>query len=330
MLRGWRDEDAELCRQVVQTTADAVDPWILLRRCSLDMLSNYLRSDYHGCCVAAKDGKQLAQTAGDQYFFIIFNTMFAFALLHLGQWRELEQTVSAALMMSEKNANRQGSVLCRLTLGWLYAEALDFESAKKCCDEVLNPTVEANPFAYFIGRNLLAKACVGLRNYPGALAQFQEIQCRVDEADGVGMDSTIYPHFYSNFCQYWLEIGDLARAREEATRLYEISVLPPERTYLALSHRLLAKIAMAEEKVEEAREHMLRAVSIAERADLPLAAWRVHATAADFYERAGELAEAMDSRRLSRQVIERLAESLAQDEPLRATLLANYAAEALR
>jgi hypothetical protein len=38
--------------------------------------------------------------------------------------------------------------------------------------------VEANPFAYFIGRNLLAKACVGLRNYPGALAQFQEIQCR--------------------------------------------------------------------------------------------------------------------------------------------------------
>src|SRR4029077_1978451 len=120
MLRGWCDEDAELCRQVVQTTADAVDPWILLRRCSLDMLTNYLRSDYHGCCVAAKDGKQLAQTAGDQYFFIIFNTMFAFALLHLGQWRELEQTVSAALMMSEKNANRQGSVLCRLTLGWLY------------------------------------------------------------------------------------------------------------------------------------------------------------------------------------------------------------------
>jgi hypothetical protein len=196
-------------------------PGILLRRCSLDMLTNYLRSDYHGCCVAAKDGKQLAQTAGDQYFFIIFNTMFAFALLHLGQWRELEQTVSAALMMSEKNANRQGSVLCRLTLGWLYAEALDFESAKKCCDEVLNPTVEANPFAYFIGRNLLAKACVGLRNYPGALAQFQEIQCRVDEADGVGMDSTIYLTFIPTFVSTGSRLGiwpEPAKKRRGSTR----------------------------------------------------------------------------------------------------------------
>jgi hypothetical protein len=120
MLRGWRGEDAELCRQVLTTTADAVDPWILLRRCSLDTVTNYLRSDYHGCCVAAKDGKQLAQTTGEQYYIIIFNSIFAFALLHLGQWRELEQAVSAALVMSEKNANLQGSVLCRLTI-WMVA-----------------------------------------------------------------------------------------------------------------------------------------------------------------------------------------------------------------
>jgi hypothetical protein len=40
---------------------------------------------------------------------------------------------------------------------------------------------------------------VGLRDYPGALAQFHDIQGRID-ADGVGMDSTICPHFYSNFC----------------------------------------------------------------------------------------------------------------------------------
>jgi tetratricopeptide (TPR) repeat protein len=231
--------------------------------------------------------------------------------------------------MMEKNANTQGSVLCHLALGWLHAEALDFERAKKCCEEVLNAEVETNPFTFFIGRNLMAKACIGLRDYPGALAQFHDIQGRID-ADGVGMDSTICPHFYSNFCQYWLETGDLARAREQAARLYEISALPAERTYLALSHSLLAKIAMAERKFDEAKAHVLKAVSIVEQSNLPLAAWRVYATAATLYDGTGELAEAVASRRISRQVIDSLCDSLGQGEPLRAILLSRYLAEALR
>jgi DNA-binding winged helix-turn-helix (wHTH) protein/tetratricopeptide (TPR) repeat protein len=329
MLRGWRDEDAELCREVVKTTAEALDPWISLRRCSFDTVTNYLNSNYLESCVAAREGKQHAQAIGDEYYFVLFNTIIAFALLHLGEWRELRQTVSAALAMTEKNANTQGSVLCHLTLGWLHAEALDFECARKCCEEALNAEVEANPFTFFIGRNLMAKACIGLRDYPGALAQFHEIQDRID-ADGVGMDYTICQHFYSNFCQYWLETGDLARAHKEAARLYEISALPPERTYLALSHSLLAKIAMAEKKFDEAKAHVLRAVSIVERANLPLAAWRVYATAAILYDGIGEQAEAAAARRLSRQVIDSLCQSLSQDEPLRTTLISRYPAEALR
>ncbi|MBO0734148.1 MAG: AAA family ATPase [Methylocapsa sp.] len=329
MLRGWRDEDADLCREVVKTTADAVDPWILLRRRSLDTVTNYLRSNYCESCAAARDGMTLAQALGDQYYFILFNTIFGFALLHLGEWRELRQMVLAALEMTKKNANTQGSVLCHLTLGWLHAEALDFEGAKNYCAEVFDPDVVTNPFAYYIGRNLMAKACLGLRDYAGALAQFEEMQRRV-EADGIGMDSTIYPHFQSNLCQYWLEIGDLARAQEEAARLYEISVVPPERTYLALTHRLLAKIAMAAKKFDEARAHVLRAVAIVEQADLPLAAWRVYATAASLHEDAGEPAQAAALRHLSRQIIDRLCESLGEDKHLREKLLAGYCAEALR
>jgi DNA-binding winged helix-turn-helix (wHTH) protein len=329
MLKGWRDEDAALCRQLVSLTAGAADPWILLRRCSLDTVTNYLRSNYYESCVAARNGKQLAQALGDQYYFILFNTICGFALLHLGEWRELRQSVSAALLQAERNSNRQASALCRLTLGWLHSEALDYEGAKKFCGEALDPEIEANPFAFFICRNLFAKACIGLRDYAGALAQFQEMQRRV-EADGIGMDRTIYPHFHSNFCQYWLEIGDLARAQEEAARLYEISVAPPERTYLALSHRLLAKIAMAGKKFDEARVHVLRAAAIVKQADLPLAAWRVYATAASLHEGAGERAQAVAFRRLSRQVIDRLCESLGEDEPLREKLLAGYSAEASR
>lgn len=329
MLKGWSDEDAELCRQLVAITADGVDPWLLLRRCSLQMVTNYLRSDYAGCGIAAKEGMQQAQAIGDQYYFIIFNTILAFALLHLGEWGELKRSVSAALAQAERNSNHQASALCRLTLGWLHCEAFDYEGAKIFCSEALDPRIEANPFTFFIGRNLLAKSCTGLRDYKGALAQFQAIQGRI-EADGIGMESAVRPHFHASYCQYWVETGDLARAREEASRLYEISLPPPERTFCALAHRLRAKIALAEKDVDEARAHLDQAISIVGEAHLPLAAWRVHAEAARLHERTGARAKAAESRRLSRGVIDSLAENLGHDEPLRAKLLDDYEGELRR
>jgi hypothetical protein len=119
-----------------------------------------------------------------------------------------------------------------------------------------------------------------LHDYPGTLAQFNEITHRI-EADGVMMESFLYFHYHYSFCEYWLAVGDLARAREHATRLYEIAAGPPERTYVALSHWLLAKIAIAEGSLEEARNQLSHAISIVEQGELPLAARRVYATAAE-------------------------------------------------
>jgi len=71
-------------------------------------------------------------------------------------------------------------------------------------------------------------------------------------------------------------------------------------------------------------------VAIVGQAKLPLAAWRVYATSACLHERAGEVAQAAESLRLSRQIIDSLSETFDQDDPMRASLLAGYAAEAVR
>jgi hypothetical protein len=112
--------------------------------------------------------------------------------------------------------------------------------------------------------------------------------------------------------------------------LYEFTSPPQERTYLALSHRLLAKIADAEGKPDDAKLHLSRAVAIVEHAKLPLAAWRVYMMEAHLHERAGEMATAVEFRNRSKQVITALFENLDHDDPLRASLLAGYATEALR
>lgn len=55
--------------------------------------------------------------------------------------------------------------------------------------------------------------------------------------------------------------------------------------------------------------------------EAPLAAWRVHGTAAKFYERAGNIAFAGHHRDLARGTIFKLANSLLADHPLRTTFL---------
>ena len=66
---------------------------------------------------------------GDVYLFVLYNTVEAFALLYLGEWGEVREIVASALAIAERNVNPQASALCRLTIGWLHAEAKDFESA---------------------------------------------------------------------------------------------------------------------------------------------------------------------------------------------------------
>jgi len=88
--------------------------------------------------------RELARMVGDVYLFALYNTVEAFALLYLGKWGEVREIVASALAIAERNANPQASALCHLTIGWLHAEAKDFERAASRSEETLNPMVEAN------------------------------------------------------------------------------------------------------------------------------------------------------------------------------------------
>ena len=322
-LRGWRDEDADLCRLAIKITGDARDPFVVMWRCELESILEFMNANYRECRVSVEHAMELAQGIGDTYSFMLAKMVHVYSGLFLGAWSEVRPSLAAALAVAEKNATPQVSAPFRLAIALLHAEALDFEGARKCCEETLDSTVEENPNNYFVGRNLLAKVSLGLHDYATAFAQFNAITHRI-EADGVSMESFLYPVFYNSLCEYWFAVGDLARAREQATRLYEVTARPPERTYLALSHRWLAKIALAEGNLEEARNQLSRAISILDQAELPLAAWRVYTTAAEFYESVGETGKAAEFRCRCEKVIHALAATFDQDDPLRSSLLAGY------
>ena len=86
--------------------------------------------------------------------------------------------------------------------------------------------LDENPFAFFFHRAVLAKAFVGLNDPQSALKQFEDVQRRVD-ADGTGLDFTIFTQLYHSFAEYCLLLGDVAQARTRAVQLREYAAPAP-------------------------------------------------------------------------------------------------------
>jgi tetratricopeptide (TPR) repeat protein len=323
-LKGWRDEDAARCRVAVRMMGEARDPRTEMRRCGIVSTLELITSNYRDCFAAADRCQQLAQDRGDVYFYVIYNTFVAVSLLQLGEWRGMKQRLAAALSLTERNANKHVSGMCHLMIAWLHAEALDFEGARKRCEDALDLAVEENPVNFFLGRNLLVKIHLGLQDYPAAFDQLAAITRKI-ETDGVPMESVFHPFFFHSLSEYFLGVGDTPRARVHALQLSETAARPPERAYLALSHRLLARIAIAEGDMEQARVQLAQAISIVEVGEMPIAAWRVFATAAEFHNSVGETAKAALFRSRCEAIIHSLAATFDEADPLRSSLVERYA-----
>ena len=89
----------------------------------------------------------------------------------------------------------------------------------------------------------------------------------------------------------------------------------------ALAWEASARVAMAELDVARARDSITKALSAMEDYEVPLAAWRVHASASELYRNSGDRDLAERHLALSRETIMKLANSLPAEEPLRRIFL---------
>ncbi len=125
----------------------------------------------------------------------------------------------------------------------------------------------------------------------------------------------------SGLTEAWLAKGDLAQARLEGELFLKITLAAEERTWRALAFEANARIAIGEGDLERAHDLIIQALQAMEGFELPLAAWRVHGTAAALHERMREPGPAEKHRELSRATIMKLADSMPLEEPLRKKFL---------
>jgi DNA-binding winged helix-turn-helix (wHTH) protein len=316
MLKGWSNEDAAFCAHASELIGDSQDLSMRMRRCSMEVVVEFLRADYAACSAAADRGKTLVRIVGDIYLFALYNMVQSYALLYLGEWGRLQTNLRSTLAISERNANTQASALSMLTLGWLYAEAQEFERAVESAEATLNPAVEDNPSCFFIGRNLLVGGYLGLGKLAEAGRHLQQIAHRI-EVDGVPIESAVIPHYLLNRFECGLATDDLDQARRSLAELFTFTQAAPDRPFLALAHRAAARLAMRTQDVAAARHHLGHAVSLLRSRTAPFAAWRVYASVADHCEAAGQHGKAETWRSRSRDAVSVLKDSLEPADPLR-------------
>jgi DNA-binding winged helix-turn-helix (wHTH) protein len=337
LVSGWNAQDAlEFSNASPPLASDLVDDSSYMEH-ALNSLSliRWMSGEYREARRLALEvrAKGLAPGANPnsrvEYEFSC--TLSPLNLLFLGEWGEALKEIAAAMAEAQKNANDHYILWLRLDQAWLHLHALDFRSVLEICRSVLAllrapalRTAPGQPTGY-PGEFRRALICSG-----SASAAVGDHARALEDLSTVGSDmdrQTVRFDWYwrmplaAGLTELWLAKGDRVRARLEAERLLEMSLATEERTWQGLAWEINARVALANRDEERARDCIARGVATVQGFEVPLAAWRVHATAADIEEESGNLESARLHRDVSRATILRLANSLPEQEPLRKIFL---------
>ena len=228
----------------------------------------------------------------------------------------------------EKNGNEYRAKVVRLHQAWAQLFMLDFDGVLNLCAmSYPNPDRAAHTERPVLGDPIPidARICLILRGsaklgageIDGALADLSIVRDGMDR-QRVLLDWYWRMPLHSALTDIWLAKGDIEKARREAQEFLKASLKKRERTHQALAWEANARIVMISGDHDAVADCIGKALSIVERWEIPIAAWRVHATAA---EAATHPEVARVQWRLSAETITRLADSLSRTEPLRETFL---------
>jgi hypothetical protein len=252
-------------------------------------------------------------------------------LIFLGEWGQALKELALAIAQAQKNANYHYTLLLRVCEAWLHLHALNFEGVLAICESVLpqmrDPALRTRPgrpaaYAMQLRTALVCSgsASVALGDYARALDDFSTVADDM-EHQMVFLDWYWRMPLAAGLTELWLAKGDLTRARLEAERFLDLSLGTAERTWHGLAWEANARVALTNGDRTRARKCIEEAICVVEGFEVPLATWRVHATAARIEEESGNSEPARSHREISRATILGLANSLPEEEPLRKIFL---------
>jgi DNA-binding winged helix-turn-helix (wHTH) protein len=324
--RGWNAEDAGDCVSALTEIRRSGDRHMVAAHLVDCNLIAWASSNYR---LARQDAVEnlpiLLEKSEDNPYVNVAYWMSQFimpwSLLFLGEWGELLQELDSGIAILARNGDHYRAQTLCLYSAWLHWHAMDFDQVVKICESIL-PLVgipERTPWRRFC-LVLAGSAEAAAGNETRALDRLLNVR---EEMDRQPVIHDWYTRILleSALAELWLAKSDVAQARLQIDRFLKVALATAEHTWQALAWETNARLAIADLDLERAQECVAEALASMEGFDTPLAAWRVHATAADVAQRRGDAERATQHLKNSGATILRLANSLPANHRLRATFM---------
>ncbi len=325
-LGEWSDVDHAACAEALEEIRDSGDPvtrsyfeaqyallrWVSSEYREAERILSQSVSNVMGSCEATHVNLLL--------LYWVHQIFGSSCLAMVGEWGHALDRFRSGISNLEKNGDEYRAKNVRLYQAWAHFHMLDFDGVLRLCESTYpHPERAAHTESPIFGDPIPvdARICLILRgsaklgagDVDGAQADLSIVRDAM-ERQQILLDWYWRAPLHSALTELWLKKGDIEKARWEAQEFLNASLRTRERTYQALAWEANARMAVIAGDRTAAEEYITKALSIVERWEIPVAAWRVCATAAEFATDP-ELARARW--RLSAETIARLADSLSSD-----------------
>ncbi|HEY1338234.1 MAG TPA: AAA family ATPase [Bryobacteraceae bacterium] len=317
VTNGWTEEDAAVCAAAQARIHELSDELPEYHEILVAHVQ-WIQGDYEAACRTARAGIPKSVENDNLVVYLSAHSSLAQALFHRGQWGEFLDVVENALDVAGKNGNVPWLGVFRATLAWLRLHAGDHAGAAALAKSLLETHRERNAGQV----EAMAQVTAGFASLEaGAPAEARAYFTAICERPA-------RPRFFLDW--YWrmmarlglanalLAEGSQAKASGEAARVLESALATADPALKALAWELAARVAQATGEIDRARKCVNEAIAVVTAHEIPFAAWRVHATAADWFARRRNKAKAETHRARRDRILRELAASL--PETLRASM----------
>jgi tetratricopeptide (TPR) repeat protein len=322
-----RNAEAEPFLQVIEELAPGIDdPFILGWWSLMGALSAQWQGRFDDVLKRLEQRRIADRGRGAD--FLINTWVEALARGGKGEYEQALALLEDLIATGERLGDYFWRVRALNTLGWVYGELQDYQSAMvwntkglEAAQKATAPNAEVESNARLnLGDNLLALGWLEL-----AEEHFLKVEqiARNPQSQDQFLLWRYSQHLFHSYGELWFMRGDFDRAIAYADECLALAEQSNTQKNIVKGRRLRGQVFLARNKLKKAEQELTMALGVAVRVGNPTQIWRTHAVLGDLFQVRGQLDRAHKEYRNAFSIIEGVATNL-QDNSIRDTFLNSH------